>query len=132
VPDDITIELVRIELVNAENGFVLDGFPRTVPQAEALDDMLEEIERPLDIILLLELDDEVARERLLKRAKLEGRADDTPEGIERRLSIYHEQTEPVVDHYLASGKLVKVHADRTIDEVWDEISDALEQAEARA
>ena len=132
MPDDITIELVRNELVNAEAGFVLDGFPRTVPQAEALDDMLEEIDRPLSIILLLQLDDAISRERLTRRAQLEGRADDTPEAIDRRLAEYHAKTEQVVDHYLTTGKLVQVHAERTIDEVWAEIARALEQVEARA
>ena len=131
VPDDITIALVRRE-IEAAPGFVLDGFPRTLMQADALDDMLQEIERPLDMILLLELDDEIARERLTLRAELEGRADDTPDAIERRLATYHTQTEPLIGHYLATGKLVKVHAERTIEEVWAEIQDALEQVEARA
>jgi adenylate kinase len=118
--------------VNAEGGFVLDGFPRTVPQSEALDEMLEEIDRPLSIILLLQTDDAISRERLAKRAKEEGRADDTPEAIDRRLADYHEKTEPVVEHYRASGNLVQVHAERSIDEVWAEIARVLEQVEARA
>lgn len=132
MPDDVTIELVRSELLNADSGFVLDGFPRTLPQAEALDDLLEEIDRPLSVILLLELADAIARERLSKRAAVEGRADDTPDAIDRRLAAYHEKTEPVVEHYLATGNLVKVHAERTIDEVWREISEALEHVQARA
>ena len=118
--------------MNASRGFVLDGFPRNIAQAEALDDVLQEIERPLDIILLLELDDDVARERLLRRAAVEGRADDTPDVIDRRLATYHEHTEPLVDHYLPTGKLVKVHAHRSIEEVWSEIQQALEHVEARA
>jgi adenylate kinase len=130
VPDETTVALIREQL--DDGGFILDGFPRNLAQAQALDQMLAEIGRPLSIILLLELDDDVARERMVKRAEIEGRADDTPEVIDRRLATYHEQTEPVVDHYLATGKLVKVHADRTIDEVWKEISDALETVEARA
>jgi adenylate kinase len=129
VPDEITIPLVKNEVIErGENGFVLDGYPRNLAQAEALDEMLEEIERPLSIILLLELDDAVARERMLERA----RHDDTPDVIERRLATYHQTTEPIVEHYLATGKLVKIHAERTIDEVWAEISDALEQVQARA
>ena len=131
VPDEITIPIVRAEIEEADAGFVLDGYPRNLAQAEALDAMLEEIERPLSIILLLELDDSVSRERLLERARLEGRADDTPEVIDRRLATYHEQTEPLVDHYLATGKLVKIHAERTIEEVWAEISAALDQVERR-
>jgi adenylate kinase len=132
VPDDITIELVREELLKAGDGFVLDGFPRTLPQAEALDQLLDEIDRPLSIILLLALDDARARERLAKRAAREGRADDTPAAIDARLANYHEKTEPVVDHYRASGNLVQVHAERPIEEVWAEISDVLEQVQARA
>lgn len=132
VPDEITIELIRAQLADASEGFVLDGFPRNLAQAEALDTMLSEIERPLDIIVLLELDDDIARERMLGRAQIEGRVDDTPEVIERRLATYHEQTEPAVEHYLATGKLVKVHAERTIDGVWTEISEALETVQARA
>ena len=132
VPDETTVALIREELDRVPGGFILDGFPRNLAQAEALDAMLTEIERPLDIILLLELDDDDARQRMSKRAEVEGRADDTPEVIERRLATYREQTEPVVDHYLATGKLVKVHAERTIDEVWAEIAEVLETVEARA
>jgi adenylate kinase len=134
VPDDITIALIRERLgeEDAQRGFVLDGFPRNIAQAEALDAMLEEIDRPLSAVLLLELSDDTARERLGRRAVLEGRADDQPDAIERRLRDYHEKTEQVVDHYLATGKLVKMHAERPIDEVWAEIEDTLEQVQARA
>jgi adenylate kinase len=132
VPDEITIPLIREELLKTQDGFVLDGFPRNIAQAEALDELLEDLGRPLSIILLLELSDDVARERLLKRARLEDRVDDTPEVIDERLVTYHEKTQPVVDHYLATGNLVKVHGERSIDEVWAEIADALDHVEARA
>jgi adenylate kinase len=132
VPDETTIATIRERLAHedAQNGFVLDGFPRNLAQAEAFDEMLDEIGRPLSAVLLLELDDDTARERLAKRAALEGRADDQPEAIDRRLRDYHEQTKPVVEHYRATGKLVNMHAGRPIDEVWAEIADALEQVEA--
>ena len=132
VPDEITIPLIRDKVLEAETGFVLDGFPRNLAQAEALDELLEEIGRPLAVVLLLELSDDTARGRLTKRAELEGREDDQPEAIERRLRDYHEKTEPVVEHYRATGKLVGVHAERSIEEVWAEIADALEQLQARA
>ena len=132
VPDEITIPLIREKVLEADRGFVLDGYPRNLVQAEALDDLLEEIARPLSVVLLLELADDNARERLTKRAALEGRADDQPEAIERRLRDYHEKTEPVVDHYLVTGKLVKMHAERPIDDVWIEIEDTLEQVQTRA
>ena len=132
VPDEITIPLIRDKVLEAESGFILDGFPRNLAQAEALDELLEEIGRPLTVVLLLELSDETARTRLTKRAELEGREDDQPEAIERRLRNYHEKTKPVVEHYRATGKLVGVHAERSIEEVWAEIADALEQLQARA
>ena len=134
VPDEITVALIRERLAEADaaGGFVLDGFPRTLAQAEALDAMLAEIERPLSIVLLLELDDGTCRDRMRKRAELEGRADDAkPEVIERRLEIYHRDTEPVVEHYLGTGKLVKVHAEREIPEVFAEIEEALATVEGR-
>ena len=133
VPDEITIPLVR-RMIETEgtSGFVLDGYPRNLTQAEALDAMLDEIGRPLDVVLLLELDDTIAFERLLKRAEIEGRPDDTPDAIHRRLATYHAETEPVVDHYLATGKLVKLHAERTVEDVWSEIVAAFDQVEARA
>jgi adenylate kinase len=133
VPDEITIPLVRRVIEErGGDGFVLDGYPRNIAQAAALDEMLEEIDRPLSLILLLQNDDAVSRERLAKRAHLEGRTDDTPEAIDRRLADYHEKTEPVVEHYRATGNLVQVHAERSIEEVWAEIARALEQVEARA
>ena len=134
VPDDLMIELIRERLAqpDAEAGFVLDGFPRTAPQADALDRMLDEIGRPLSIVFEFQLSDDVARERLLKRAELEGRTDDTPEVIERRLGLYHELTEPLVEHYRLHGNLVGIHADRSVNEVFSEVQEALEQVTARS
>jgi adenylate kinase len=134
VPDDLMIDLIRDRLMqpDAEQGFILDGFPRTPPQADALDTMLDEIGRNLSIVFEFQLPDGVARERLLRRAELEGRADDTPEAIERRLALYHEQTEPLVEHYRAQGNLVGVHANNSVDGVFAEVQDALEQVAARS
>lgn len=127
VPDELTVALIRERLVepDAAAGFVLDGFPRNLHQAEALDVMLAEIGRRLDAILFFDLDDETATRRALGRAHEEGRADDTAEGIARRLAVYHEVTEPVIEHYRATGRLVPIHAKRSIDAVWAEIEDAL-------
>jgi adenylate kinase len=123
VSDDLTVGLVRERLSepDAERGFVLDGFPRNLAQAEALDGLLAELGRPLTLVIEFLIPDDVAVERLLGRAAEEGRPDDTPEAIRRRLEIYHRETSPLSDYYRASGKLVGVHADRTIDEVWTEI-----------
>ena len=134
VPDELTVALIRERLSqpDARAGFVLDGFPRNLAQAEALDEMLAGIGRGLDAVLFFDLDDELALERILGRARDEGREDDTPEVVSRRLAIYHEQTEPVVELYRAMGKLVPLHAERSIGEVAGEIEAALELLERGA
>jgi adenylate kinase len=134
VPDDLTVELIRERLgqPDARPGFALDGFPRNLAQAQALDRMLEEIGRDLDAVLYFDVPDEVAIERLLGRARAEGRTDDTPDVIKRRLAIYHEQTEPLAAYYRARDRLVPLHAERTVDEVYAELQDALEHVEGRA
>jgi adenylate kinase len=134
VPDDLTVSLIRARLAepDAERGFVLDGFPRNLVQAEGLDVMLGEIGRELDAVLFFDISDEVSVERLRGRAKEEGREDDTPEAIARRLAIYHEQTEPVVERYRATGKLVPLHAERSIEQVANEIAEALELLDEEA
>ncbi len=134
VPDELTVALIRERLGadDARRGFVLDGFPRNLVQAEALDAMLKEIDRRLDAVLFFDLPDEVGFARALRRAEEEGRVDDTPEVIGRRLEIYHAETEPVVEHYRATGKLVPLHAERTIEEVYAEILSALGRFEDEA
>ena len=132
-PDDIMIELIRERLSadDAANGFVLDGFPRTAVQAEALDEMLDEIGRPLSVVLEFQLPEEVSIDRLTRRAGEEGRADDTPDSIRRRLRLYHEQTEPLIEHYRARGNLVGIPADRPVEEVFEDIQRTLENAAVR-
>ncbi len=127
VPDELTIAMIkqRLSQADAQTGFVLDGFPRNIAQAEALDALLGELGRGLDAILFLDLPDVVGIERALKRAQVEGRADDTPEVIAKRLEFYHSETEPIVEHYRVTGKLVPIHADRSVEDVWSEISDSL-------
>ena len=130
VPDDLIIGVIRDRLAepDADDGFVLDGFPRNLPQSEALDEMLLEIDRPLDVVLELRVPREVAVERMLRRAEEEDRSDDTPEAIAERLALYDEVTLPVIGHYAPTGKLVVIHGDKPIDVVWAEIQDALELA----
>jgi adenylate kinase len=134
VPDELMIDMIRERLgqPDTEPGFILDGFPRTPAQADALDTMLAEIGRPLSIVFEFQLPDDLATDRLLKRAELEGRADDTPEVIARRLGLYHEQTEPLIEHYRSRGNLIGIHGDRTVNAVFSEIQQALEQAVARS
>jgi adenylate kinase len=134
VPDDLTIAMIesRLGQDDAQKGFLLDGFPRNIAQAEALDAMLGGIGRGLDAILFLDVPDDVGFERALKRATEEGRADDTPEAIRRRLEVYHEETEPIVEHYRVTGKLVPLHGEGTVEQVYGEIQSALAQLEVRA
>jgi adenylate kinase len=133
VPDEDMISLIRERLSRNDTaeGFVLDGFPRTMAQTEALDAMLREIGRELTIVFELQLPEEVCMERLLRRARLEGRVDDTPEVVRHRLDLYHRETEPLIEHYRATGKLVGIHADRPIPEVFAEIQEALDHLSVR-
>jgi adenylate kinase len=133
VPDDLMIALIRERLgtEDAREGFVLDGFPRTMPQAEALEEMLREIGRDLDVVFEFQLADQVGRERMLRRAAEEGRTDDTPEAIDQRLRLYHEETEPLIEYYRARGNLVGIHADRSVQDVFREIQQTLEQVAVR-
>ena len=134
VPDDLTIGLIeaRLQEPDALGGFVLDGFPRTMAQAEALDAMLAGIGRGLDVVLELLVAEEICVERMLERGREEGRGDDMPEVIAARLEVYRRETVPVVEHYRATGRLVGIRAERTPDEVFAEIQDTLEQVEERA
>ena len=131
VPDDLMIDLIRerLQSPDTEAGFILDGFPRTMAQADALDAMLSEIERPLSVVFELQVPDEVAIERLHKRAVDEGRADDTADAITKRIELYHRETKPLVSHYRLAGNLVGIHGDRSENEVFSEIQQAVEQAQ---
>jgi adenylate kinase len=128
VPDELTVQLIgeRLSAPDAAEGFVLDGFPRNLRQASELDELLAGLGKRLDAILFFDLPDEHAIERLERRAKQEKRTDDTPEAIQRRLRIYHEETEPVIEHYRTTGRLVPLHAAREIGEVWAETQAALD------
>jgi adenylate kinase len=130
VPDDLMIDLIRdrLQAPDTEPGFVLDGFPRTMPQADALDSMLSEIDRPLSVVFELQVPDEIAIDRLYKRAVEEGRPDDTPEAIAKRIELYHQETKPLVSHYRLAGNLIGIHGDRPENDVFAEIQEALDQA----
>ena len=130
VPDGLTIDLIR-ERLQDEDGFILDGFPRTLPQADALDAMLAEIGKPIDVVLLLQVGDEVATTRLLGRAAAEGRKDDEPEAIANRLRHYHEETEPIVERYRIEGTLVPIPGERSVGEVAADIDAALAHVAVR-
>ncbi len=136
VEDDLLIEMIRQRLDRGDTlpGFVLDGFPRTLAQAEALDDLLSELGRSIDVVFEFQIPNrEQLLQRLQNRAAHEGRSDDTPEAIQKRLEEYDEKTAPLVEYYrMRHGNVVGIHADRSIDEVFHEIREALSSVEARA
>jgi adenylate kinase len=129
VPDDVIIDMVleRLGEGDCAGGFVLDGFPRTVPQAEALDRRLSELGRPLDAVISFEVDEHELRDRLAGRAEEEDRAeDDHEQAIRRRLELFEGETEPLLDHYGGKGLLVRIRAEGDPDEVSDRIAAALD------
>jgi len=133
VPDELMIELIRERLGQEDTaeGFVLDGFPRTMAQARALDATLQELARELSVVFELQVSDDACVQRLLRRAEIEGRTDDSKEAILRRLRLYHDETEPLVEYYRAQGNLVGIHADRTVNQVFEEIQQALDEVLVR-
>ncbi len=133
VSDDLMIRLIRDRLSRGDTigGFILDGFPRTLPQAEALDELLRELGRKIDAVLDLQVvDHEVLLQRMLRRAAEESRSDDTPEAIRRRLELYERETAPLIDYYRShQANVVGIHASRTIEEVFREIAAALDEVQ---
>jgi adenylate kinase len=135
VNDELMIRLIegRLDRGDTLPGFVLDGFPRTMAQAEALDALLAGLGRGLDVVLEFQVADrQTLLDRMLKRAAEENRSDDTPEAIRRRLELYDQQTAPLVEYYRSTrGNVVGIHAGRTVDEVFAEIRETLDQVGAR-
>lgn len=130
VPDELTDELVRARLAEADaaGGFLLDGYPRNLAQVDALDAILADAGRALDVVVEITADAEVVVERLLKRAQIEGRVDDTEDVIRHRLDVYADQTAPLSGVYAERGLLVRVDGLGEIDEVTDRLLAAIEPA----
>jgi adenylate kinase len=129
VPDEITNSMVRnrIDEPDAVPGFLLDGYPRTVSQVEELDGMIGFNGHRLDAVVVLTVDDEELIQRLLQRAAIEGRADDTEDVIRRRQEVYLEQTEPLIEVYRERGLLVEVDGMGEVDDVTARIFAALDE-----
>jgi adenylate kinase len=127
VPDEVTQEMVadRISKPDAEPGFLLDGFPRNIPQAQWLTDLLADLNAQLDVVVLLTAPDQVLLDRMLAR----GRTDDTVEAIRRRLDIYHRETTPLIDYY--SDRVVHVDGVGDVDEVHERVLAAVLAAGGR-
>ena len=127
VPDHILIEIVkeRISKPDCENGYLLDGFPRTLPQAEGLEEMMHSIGHDLECALSLTADEDELVDRLVKRGEKSGRSDDTPEVIRNRQKIYWEQTAPLLDFYRGKGILKEVDGLGEIPEITERILNVL-------
>ncbi len=127
VPDEVTNEIVedRLSWDDATNGFLLDGYPRTSGQVDALDAMLARHDHALDAVIELQVDEDAVVKRLLMRAETEGRADDTEDVIRERQAIYRKETAPLSEHYELVGLLVKVDGMGAVDEVTDRVIAAL-------
>ena len=128
VSDEIVLGLLEERLASGDNGagFILDGFPRNIAQAEALDALLERIGQPVDEALQIDVDEDQVVERIAKRAALEGRSDDTEETVRNRLKVYGEQTAPVVDYYAQKGILSRVLGEGSIEDVFQRIQGVLQ------
>jgi adenylate kinase len=119
VPDSVMIRMIsdRVDQADCRNGFILDGFPRTVAQAEALDAMLAEKGRAIDHVIEFQVDEEAMVARILKRREEEGRSDDNEETLRRRLDVYRRQTAPIIPHYRGKGALKTVDGMASMDAV---------------
>ena len=128
VPDGVVIDVIRhrLGLPDAQHGFILDGFPRTVPQAQALDALLVELGRPLDAVLYLQADRQTLIDRLAHRAQLQDRSDDRPEVIPHRIDVFVEQTAPLIDYYRRENKLNLIDGTQTPDQVWTALREVID------
>ena len=123
VPDDVISDMIeeRLSRDDVASGFILDGYPRNLAQAESLDKLLKRLDQPVDEAILIDLDPERIIKRIAKRAKEEGRADDTEETVRNRLQVYAEQTEPVADYYARRGLLTKVLGEGDVQDIFQRI-----------
>ena len=126
-PDDLIIDALMPALVAAaaRGGYILDGFPRTAPQARELDAISADLDVPLEAAVYLDVAEDELTRRLLARAEIEGRSDDTPDVIARRLEVFAEATRPLIDRYEQRGILLAVDGSRPVDELTSEIQNRL-------
>ena len=126
IPDGLMIEILAAEidrLTPSSKGFIFDGFPRPIPQAEELTRLLEARGEKLHAVLGLEVPDEELTARLINRGKVSGRSDDNPETIKNRLGVYHSTTSPLREYYIKDGKYKAIHGLGSVDEIFSRISD---------
>lgn len=130
VPDEVVIGMVEDKVKNTANsaGFIFDGFPRTVAQAEALDQIMDDNDTPISLMLSLDVDENELMERLINRGKDSGRPDDQdPEKIKNRFDVYHRETAPVAGYYEGQGKLNIIHGIGGIEAIFNKLSEKIDQ-----
>ena len=130
VPDEVVEGMIRNKIASNRDvaGFLFDGFPRTIAQAEALDAMLTEFGGKVDAVLSLTLPDELVYERILHRAQIEGRKDDTDRSIiENRIATYHDKTEPLITYYKGHGNYREIEGNDTIENVFAALCGILDE-----
>lgn len=131
VPDALIVDILAATLDSKGKdikGVIFDGFPRTIAQAEAFDEMLQKRGESVTVVVGLEVDDEELVKRIVARGKTSGRADDTEETAKKRLATYYSQTLPLKDYYIAQGKYAKINGVGSIDDIYASISDAIRNA----
>lgn len=130
IPDDVIIDVLDNELKQldeSKNGVIFDGFPRTLKQAEALEDLLKKHDTELHAVIGLDVPEEELTKRILERGKISGRSDDNAESVKNRLQVYHDQTFPLREFYTQKGKFMPVNGHRIVDEIFDDIANGIEQ-----
>jgi adenylate kinase len=127
VPDSLIVGMIEEKVAHGDlaSGFILDGFPRTIPQAESLDTMLSQHDMSLDKMILLDVGDDEIVNRLNKRAEIEGRSDDNEATVRNRLDVYKKQTSPIRDHYQKESIVTQINGEDTPDGVFDSILKAI-------
>lgn len=130
IPDDLMIKILDDVIENeakGKPGIIFDGYPRTIPQAEALQELLKKRDQELHAVVGLEVPDDELVARLLNRGKISGRADDNEETIKKRLKVYHDQTSPLRDHYKKQSKYIPIKGQGDINEIFSSISKELDK-----
>lgn len=134
IPDDLMISIIEDVLekeAKDKKGVILDGFPRTIAQAEALEEFLKRRGSDVHAVVGLEVPDEELTSRLLKRAEESGRSDDNPETIKKRLDVYHNQTQPLRDHYVKKGKYIPINGTGNVEDIFHSIKKGLKEKTGR-
>lgn len=134
IPDDLMISIIEHtldEYAKDKKGVIFDGFPRTIPQAEALAQLLKKRGTDVHAVVGLEVPDEELTRRMLQRGEETGRSDDNPETIRKRLDVYHNQTQPLREHYIGKGKYIPINGTGSVDDIFNDIKAGLKEKTGR-